>query len=362
MTVSALSSSSWVRTVPSSAIAVTLVPCLMSAPRSAASRCIARTARPASITPPSGWYMMWSSSPNANPGQRSRACAGLSSSTGTCCSVSRSYMMRGRGPGPKSIAPVTRMSSSPASSSSSCHSALASPVSWTYSGSGYARRKIRALPCELPFTWPGSNASSRTTCFPRRLSAHAAADPASPPPTTTTPAPIPPRYPGLPRHPPAWRWRQRHRSTALPGRLSGPAGAIGMLRETPPGGVAAEQGQDLVLRGSGGGEGESGGEGGARLQAVFPDRYGPGEDQGGVEHIGLEVVAETEGPRQVPAVCHVVDEGESDRLPGGEGPGEADLRQVEPPVSDATGCERLDPLVSGGGIRRHEGLGRPERP
>ena len=49
---------------------------------------------------------------------------------------------------------------------------------------GYeARRKIRALPCELPFRCPGPNDSSTTTSRPRAAAAQAAAEPARPAPT-----------------------------------------------------------------------------------------------------------------------------------------------------------------------------------
>src|SRR4051795_3027708 len=45
---------------------------------------------------------------------------------------------------------------------------------------------MRAVPCEAPSVCPGPNCSNSTTSTPRRASAHAVAEPITPPPTTTT--------------------------------------------------------------------------------------------------------------------------------------------------------------------------------
>ena len=87
-------------------------------------------ARSASITPASGWNMT-GSVPNATPGQRSAASPGAISSAGTPNARRISYIFSCSRAGPKSIPPVVRMSSSPASSASCRQSRCASPVSWT---------------------------------------------------------------------------------------------------------------------------------------------------------------------------------------------------------------------------------------
>ena len=162
---------------------VTGVPIRTSAP-AAARRSIAAIASSGSSTPASAWNMTWPPPSNEIPGQRCAASAGVSSSAGTPHERRTACSRSGFRLGPKSTPPVRCSSDSPDSASSCRQSSPACPVSRTYSGSGYARRKIRALPCELPRRCPAGKASSTTTDKPRAAAAHAAAEPARPAPTT----------------------------------------------------------------------------------------------------------------------------------------------------------------------------------
>ena len=64
--------------------------------------------------------------------------------------------------------------------------AIASPASRTQCASGYASRTMRVRPWLEPRAWSSSNCSSTVTSAPRSVSAHAAAQPITPAPTTAT--------------------------------------------------------------------------------------------------------------------------------------------------------------------------------
>ncbi len=77
-------------------------------------------------------------------------------------------------------------SSCPDSASSSRQPVIASPARRTQCASGYASRTMRVRPWLEPRAWSRSNCSSTVTSAPRSVSAHAAAQPITPAPTTAT--------------------------------------------------------------------------------------------------------------------------------------------------------------------------------